>query len=107
MPSDFGIMYVVLAPCVWFETLTILLQYIHKPKLQAHACGRLKHYHPHACRVNTLRGIVTIPYCGRFHSHFFYPFWGPFEAEAETKKKLRAHKVFYTVAKRRFILQAT
>jgi hypothetical protein len=24
--------------------------------------GPLKNYHPHACQINTLRGIVTVPY---------------------------------------------
>jgi hypothetical protein len=30
----------------------------YKPTLQAHANS-----HPHACRINTLCGIVTVPYC--------------------------------------------
>jgi hypothetical protein len=28
--------------------------------VQAHTCGRLKNYQPHACQINTLRGIDTI-----------------------------------------------
>jgi hypothetical protein len=64
--------------CVWFEHSCVcfwhaawknnLLQYIHKPKVQEHACGRLKIYHPHACRINTLRGIVTVLYCVSYYT---------------------------------------
>jgi hypothetical protein len=48
-----------------FDTLRVKLLYhsIHKPYLQTHARGRLKNYHPHACQINTLHGIVTVPYC--------------------------------------------
>jgi hypothetical protein len=37
-----------------YEKIT-LLQFIQKSKLQAYASGYLKNYHPHACRINTLR----------------------------------------------------
>jgi hypothetical protein len=59
--------HITLVMCVFLTLMRVILThyvlnyfitiYIHKPKLQVHTCGR------HACRINTLRSIVTLPYC--------------------------------------------
>jgi hypothetical protein len=48
--------------------LIVFYVYIHKPKLQAHACGRLKNYQPHAFRINTLHTRFNT-HSWRFNMH--------------------------------------
>jgi hypothetical protein len=79
-------MCAVLSPCVWFWHSACVFNnlafdfHTHASDLITHACNfdtlrvKLLHYniyinlscrysYPHACRINTLCGIVTVPYC--------------------------------------------